>query len=178
METSTPKPKDANPMRGLKVDKIVVHMCTGESGQMLVNAETILSQLTGRKPIRSMAKKTLPAFEIRKNEPISIRVTLRGKEAEEFLRKSLAIVEREIKFTSFDDWGNFAFGIEEHTDFPGMVYDPNIGIYGMDVMVSLARPGYRVMRRKITRSKVGKNHRVRREDAINYLTEHFDMEVV
>ncbi|HNT73229.1 MAG TPA: 50S ribosomal protein L5, partial [Methanothrix sp.] len=69
-----------------RVDKVTVHIGTGESGQRLVNAETILGEITNRSPVRSVAKKTLPGFGIKKKEPIGCRVTLRGKDAEEFLR--------------------------------------------------------------------------------------------
>jgi len=161
--------EDENPMREVKVEKVVVHICVGESGQPLVNAEKILEQLTGQKPIRSKAKKTIQSFGIKRKEPISVRVTLRGKKAEEFLEKAFNVVGKRIKASSFDPWGNFAFGIEEHTDFPGMSYDPNIGIYGMDVMVSLCRRGYRVTKRRVARAKIPSTHRVNREDAIEYV---------
>ncbi len=158
-----------NPMREVRIEKVVVHICVGESGQPLVNAEKILEQLTGQKPIRSKAKKTIQSFGIKKKEPISVRVTLRGKKAEEFLEKAFNVIDKRINASSFDPWGNFAFGIEEHTDFPEMSYDPNVGIYGMDVMVSLCRRGYRIAKRRVARTKIPHAHRVSREDAIEYV---------
>ncbi|HIH69370.1 MAG TPA: 50S ribosomal protein L5 [Methermicoccus shengliensis] len=167
-----------NPMRALVVDKVVVHMCVGESGQALVNGESILEQISGQKPVRSKAKKTLPSFGIKKREPIAARVTLRGKRAVDFLTHALDIVDRQIPGASFDENGNFSFGIEEHTDFPGMAYDPNIGIYGMDVTVCIARRGYRVARRRRQRARLGAHHRVTREEAMQFMRDAFGVEVV
>ncbi len=75
---------------------------------------------------------------------IGCKVTIRGKEAEEFVKKALWIRENRLAKYSFDPEGNFSFGIQDYTDFPGMKYDPEIGIFGLDVSVSLSRPGKRV----------------------------------
>ncbi|HDN01701.1 MAG TPA: 50S ribosomal protein L5, partial [Candidatus Bathyarchaeota archaeon] len=72
---------------------------------------------------------------------------------------------------SFDKNGNFGFGIEEHIDIPGMKYDPEIGIYGMNVYVTLERPGYRVKRRRIKKHKIGPKHRITRDEAIIFAEE-------
>ncbi len=167
-----------NAMRALVVDKVVVHMCVGESGQPLVNAEKILKQITGQTPVRSMAKKTLPSFGIRKNEPIATRVTLRGERAVSFLKQALDIVDKRLPKSCFDASGNFSFGIEEHTDFPNMAYDPNIGIYGMDVVVCISRVGYRVARRKRQRAKIAHSHKVTRKEAMEFISDTFGVEVV
>ncbi len=59
-----------------------------------------------------------------------------------------------------------------------MKYDPNIGIYGMDVSVSLIRPGYRIGRRKIGKRKIPNNHRVTKQSAMTFMNEHYQVEVV
>ncbi|HJK35325.1 MAG TPA: 50S ribosomal protein L5, partial [Methanocorpusculum sp.] len=72
------------------VAKVVVHMGVGEAGERLVNAENIMSDLTqGSKPIRSYAKNTLPAFGVRRGQPIGCKVTLRGEKAMTFLTTAL-----------------------------------------------------------------------------------------
>ncbi|MGC9514894.1 50S ribosomal protein L5 [Methanocrinis sp.] len=161
-----------------RIDKVTVHIGTGESGQRLVNAETILGAITSRAPVRSTAKKTLPTFAIKKNEPIGCRVTLRGEEAEEFLKVALEVVGGALRRGSFDDTGNFSFGVEEHTDFPGMKYDPDIGIFGMDVSVALKRPGYRVARRRVARAKMASSHKVKRDDAVEFVKNKYGVEIV
>jgi large subunit ribosomal protein L5 len=161
-----------------RVDKVTVHIGTGESGQRLVNAETILGAITNRAPVRSVAKKTLPGFSIKKNEPIGCRVTLRGDEAEEFLKIALEVAGSALRRGQFDDTGNFSFGVEEHTDFPGMKYDPDIGIFGMDVSVALKRPGYRVARRRVARAKMASRHKVTRDDAVEFVKNKYGVDVV
>ncbi len=165
-------------MRTPSIDKITVHIGTGESGERLTNAEKLLQVIVKQKPVRAMAKKTIPAFSIKKKEPIGCKVTLRGNKANDFLKTALKIVENKIPASQFDNNGNFSFGIEEHTDFPGMKYDPSIGIYGMDVSVALKRAGFRISRRKIEVHKIPQAHRLTKEDAISFVKEKFGAEVV
>lgn len=167
-----------NGMLEPRVDKVTVHIGTGESGQRLVNAETILGAITSGVPVRSVAKKTLPGFGIKKNEPIGCRLTLRGEKAEEFLRVALEVAGGVLRRGQFDEAGNFSFGVEEHTDFPGMKYDPDIGIFGMDVSVAMKRPGYRVARRRVARTKIASKHRLTRDDAVEYVKNKYGVDVV
>lgn len=160
-----------------RVEKVTVHMSVGESGKKLSNAEMIMSKITGQKPVRTIAKRTLPGFGIKKNEPIGCKVTLRGEKADRFLKTALAIMGNSLEASRFDENGNFAFGIEEHTDFPGMEYDPEIGIYGMDVIVSVEKPGYRIKRRRIQKQKIPSGHKLKREDSIAYVSKSYGVEV-
>ncbi len=167
-----------NAMQGLHIDKVVIHMGVGEAGDKLVKGEAIVTAITGQTPIRSYAKRTQPAFGIRKGQPLGCRVTLRGVRAEEFVRTALGIVENTLSASQFDSSGNFSFGIEEHTDFPGQSYDPMIGIYGMDVNVVLERKGIRIVRRSIQTKKLPTKQRVTKADAVAYMNEAFNVEVI
>jgi len=167
----------SNPMKAPRIEKVIVHMGVGESGEHLVNAEGIMKEITGQAVVRTYAKKTLPAFGIKKNEPIGCKVTLRGVGAEEFLKTALSIVDKKLSASQFDKNGNVAFGIEEHTDFPGMRYDPNIGVFGMDVNVVVNRPGYRISKRRISERRVPSAHRITKEDTISFFKENFFVEV-
>jgi large subunit ribosomal protein L5 len=164
-------------MRDIHIDKVVVHMGVGESGEKLVKAENIMKTITKQTPIRSIAKMTQPAFNIRKGAPIGCKVTLRGKPAEDFIKTALTIVNKTIFESQFDKSGNFSFGIEEHTDFPGMSYDPQIGIFGMDVNVVLERNGIRITRRKMQKKKLPEKQRVKKVDAVAFLKEAYSVEV-
>lgn len=166
-----------NPMLQPRIGKVVVNMCVGTSGEPLERAKRVLEELTGQKPCVRRAKKTIKPFGIRKGEPIACVVTLRGERAVEFLDRALEAVGRRLKASSFDEYGNFSFGIREHIDIPGTKYDPKVGIFGMDVCVSVERPGYRIMRRKRCRAKVPRGHRVSREEAIRFIEERFNVEV-
>jgi large subunit ribosomal protein L5 len=166
-----------NAMQQVYVDKVVVHMGVGESGEKLSKAIDIMKTITGNTPVRTIAKKTQPAFGIRKGGPIGCRVTLRGEKARNFLETSLTIVEKKIFQTQFDRRGNFSFGIEEHTDYPGMSYDPQIGIYGMDINVVLARRGIRISRRYAEQRKLPEKQHVNPKDTIAFLQERYQVEV-
>ena len=77
----------------------------------------------------------------------------------------------------FDVTGNFGFGIEEHTDFPGQAYDPKIGIYGMDIIAVIEKKGTRTARRKIQQKKLNSKLRMAREESMKFVTETFGIEV-
>lgn len=157
-----------NPMREIMIDKVVVNLCVGESGERHKKAMTVIEQLTGQKPAITYAEKTIKNFGIRKGEAIGGKVTLRGPKAVEFLKKALVVKENKLSRRQVGD-GEFSFGIHEHIDLPGVTYDPDIGMFGMDVCASLKRRGYRVKMRKSARSKIGKNHRITKSETVEFL---------
>jgi large subunit ribosomal protein L5 len=156
---------------------VTVNMAVGKSGAPLEQAVNILKQLTGQKPSKRQAKKTVREFGIRKGESIACLVTLRDEKAQEFLRKAFYAVDKKLSKYCFDRQGNFSFGIKEHIDIPGTKYMPELGIHGMDVSVSLGRAGYRVKRRHRVRSDVGKDHLLSAEEAILFIKDEFDVEI-
>jgi large subunit ribosomal protein L5 len=166
-----------NPNRAVSIDKVVVHMGVGEAGDRLVSAEKILTEITGNKPIRGVAKQTIPAFGLRKGQPLSCKTTLRGPSAEQFLETSLKAVGNKISERVIDQQGNFSFGVEEHTDYPGQSYDPKIGIFGLDVTVVVRRNGVRIVRRHIQSKKLPLKQRVSHEDTTAFLSGKFGVEV-
>ncbi|KOM42987.1 hypothetical protein LR48_Vigan05g059100 [Vigna angularis] len=136
--------KLSNPMREIKVQKLVLNISVGES-----------------------ARYTVRSFGIRRNEKIACYVTVRGDKAMQLLESGLKVKEYELLRRNFSDTGCFGFGIQEHIDL-GIKYDPSTGIYGMDFFVVLERPGYRVGRRRRCKSRVGIQHRVTKEDAMKW----------
>ncbi|GIU72531.1 MAG: 50S ribosomal protein L5 [Candidatus Nitrosocaldaceae archaeon] len=167
-----------NPMKRIRIGKVVINIGVGKSGEPLEKAKRVIEELTGQKPSASYAKKTIRDFGIHKGEPIAAIVTLRGDNAIKVLKRLLAAKNNQIKRSSFDDNGNVSFGIREHIDIPGMKYNPDIGIVGMDVSIALERPGYRVSRRRYRKSKVGKKHRINKEDAIAFFKDRLKVEVI
>ena len=167
-----------NPMRRIEVDKVVINMGVGESGERLAKAEKLLAEpaIAGQKPIKIAAKRTIQPFGIKRGEAIACKVTLRGARAHDFLTRVFKI-QNKLYMSQFDTSGNFSFGIAEHTDF-GIRYDPNVGIFGMDVSVSLKRPGYRIKERRIQRKKVPARHRLTRDECIAFLEKEYGVEVV
>jgi len=178
METVTePVPPPTNPMRIIKLAKVTVHIGVGKSGEELEKARKVLAEITGQKPCTKQAKRTLKDFNIREGEPISCLTTLRGEQATEFLKRGLEAVSNSLKGSSFDDNGNFAFGVKEHIEIPGTKYVPELGIFGMDIIGTLERPGFRIKRRRVRPSSVGKSHRISRDEAIKFVTENFGTQI-
>ena len=169
--------KQENPMLQTKIDKVVVNISVGKSGEPLERASKILKQLTSQNPCKRKAKKTIRDFGIRKGEPIACLVTLRKEKAKSFLEKAFQAVDNKISKGCFDRFGNFSFGIKEHIEIPGTKYVPELGIYGMDISVSFSRSGYRIKHRHRAKSKIGASHIVRPEETMSFIKEEFGVEI-
>ena len=167
-----------NPMLKPRIEKVVINSCVGRSGEPLEKAMKILEELTGQKPYIRRAKRTIRDFGIRRKEPIACVVTLRGEKAREFLKRAFQAIDNRVSKLSFDEYGNFSFGIKEHINIPGTKYNPELGIIGMDVSVVLERPGYRVKRRRRAKTKVGTEHLLSPDEAMSFLKEEFGTEIV
>lgn len=167
-----------NPMKEIRIEKVTVHIGVGQSGEALEKARKILGELTGQKPSAQRARRTVKDFGIREGEPIACKVTLRGRQAVNFVRRALEAVGNRLFESNFDIFGNFAFGVKEHIEMPGTKYVPELGIVGFDVMATMERPGYRVKRRRIRRSRVGKRHLITKQEAIGYVRRSFGTEIV
>lgn len=100
-----------------------------------------LSLITGRRPMVSLAKKSISAFKLRKGMPIGVKVTLRGSAMFEFWNKLVTIVlprQRDFKGIShkcFDGQGNLNIGLKEQTIFPDIEYDKIDKTRGVEITV-------------------------------------------
>jgi len=159
-------------MRAIRVSKLIVNCCVGESGDRLTRGSKVLEELAEQKVVFSKARLTVRTFGIRRNEKIACHTTIRGAKAEEVLQRALRVKEFELKAANFSDTGNFGFGVDEHIDL-GLKYDPNVGIYGMDFYCVLDRAGSRVSLRKRKRGTLGKKQRVTKDDAQKWFKAKF-----
>jgi len=171
------KKQAENPMVKPKIEKVTVNISVGQSGAPLEKAVKVLEQLTGQRPCMRKAKKTVRDFGIRKGEHIACLVTLRGEKAKSFLEKVFPVIDNTLSRGCFDNQGNFAFGIKEHIEIPGTKYVPELGIYGMDIAISLGKPGYHVKRRRRAKSKVGLRQILTRDEAMSFIKDEFRIEI-
>ena len=162
-----------NPMKKIRVGKVVVNIGLGKSGEAIERGKKVLEQVTGQTPAQTRAKSSVRDFGIHKGEPIGVMVTVRGAGTGQLIEKLLTAREKKLPESSFDPRGSVSFGIKEHIEVPGIRYDPAIGILGMNVSVLLERPGFAVGRRSRRTSRVGKAHRVSRDEAVQYFKDNF-----
>ena len=170
--------KYTNQMQEPILTKVVVNIGVGESGEKVSRASSLLESLTNQKPVRTAARRTNRDLGVRKGDLIGCKVSLRDEKADAFLKKALEAVDAVINSKWFDEEGNFSFGIEEHINIPGIQYDPQIGIFGMDVCVTIERKGYRIKRRKLKKKKIPKHHRVSKIEAMRFIRDNYGVRVV
>ena len=169
----------SNPMSQPRIAKSVVNIGVGEGGDRLSNAEQVLELVTGVKPIRTLGKQQNRDLKVRVGFPIGCKATLRDKEGiKKFLHDAFWVRENIIPSWNFDRTGNLSFGIPDYTDFPDQKYNPDIGIFGMDVNVVLERPGHRVSRRRRRSAKVPENHRTTADEARAWFVENFGVTIL
>ncbi|MCD6483350.1 MAG: 50S ribosomal protein L5 [Candidatus Aenigmarchaeota archaeon] len=166
------KDKANNPMRKkIFVEKVVINIgCAGDR-EKIERALKLINKITGRKPVVTKSRKR-STFGIARGRPVGVKVTLRGRDAVEFLKKALKAVDNKLKASGFDDWGNVSFGVSEYIYLPEVKYDPDIGILGMDVCVSLRRPGAYLKNGRLSRRQ-----RVTKEEAIDFMKKTFNVDI-
>ena len=166
-----------SPMKKISLEKVVLNMGVGKSGDVINVARKALDQISGKKSSARNAKETQRDWGIRKGEPIGAAVTIRGNDAKELLKRLLEAKGNTVNGKSFDNFGNYSFGIREHIDIPGVKYDPQIGILGLGISITLTRPGYGIRTRSKHKARVGKAHIIKSQEAKDYLAKEFGVTV-
>ena len=166
-----------SPMKKISLEKVVLNMGVGKSGDVIEIASRALEQISGKKPAPRNAKETQRDWGVRKGEPIGVAVTIRGDDAKALLKRLLEAKGNTVNGRSFDNFGNYSFGIREHIDIPGVKYEPSIGILGLGISVTLTRPGYGIRRRSKHKASVGKSHIITSQEAKDYLAKEFGVTV-
>lgn len=162
-----------NPMRTIRIEKLTLNIGAGKDTALLEKGEKLIEQLTGVKPVRTKTQKRIPGWGLRPGLPIGVKLTLRGKKAEELIPRLLSAKEKILKLSNIDETGNVSFGIPEYIDIEGAKYDPAIGIIGLQACITLERPGYRIKKRRIRPVKLNAKHRIKKEEAKAFIEERF-----
>ena len=168
-----------NPMKRPFLEKMVLNIGVGSGGEELERAATVLESITEKKAVKTNSKINVKEFNLRKGRPIETKITVRGPDAEKLLKRLLIVNNNRMKRSSFDNFGNFGFGITEHITIPGIEYDNTLGIWGLDVMGRIVRPGMRVkIRKQPKRAKIAKHHYVSRAETQFFLKKNFGAKIV
>src|SRR3990167_1851086 len=163
------KNKTENPMRIIKIEKIVLSV--GGSKENLEKGTKLLHLLSKRKPARIKTRKRIPALGVSPGMEVGAVVTLR-KNPEEVLKRMIVAIDNTLKTKQISE-NNFSFGIKEYIEIPGIEYQRDIGIMGLDVTVVFKRTGRRVSLKKIKRGKVSKKQKMSPEEIIKFMEENF-----
>jgi len=164
-------------MRRITISKVVVNIGVGKSGEAVERARKVLNQITGQKPSERKSRESIRDFGIHRGEPIGLVVTVRGEGTKDLITRLLTAREKKMNESSFDSRGSVSFGLKEHIEIPGIRYDPEIGIWGMNVSVFLQRPGGRVSRRLRRPGVIGKSHVVSKDEAMNFFRNEFGVTI-
>ena len=160
--------KSTNPLREIKIAKITLNIGAGKSEDLLKKGLKLFEKLAPVKPVKTATQKRIPGWGLRPGLVIGCKSTIRN-DTEKLLKRLLFAKDNKISRKKFDDKGNFSFGIPEYIDIEGLDYDPDLKILGLEVAVTLERPGYRVKHRKAHPKSVGKKHQITAEEAIEYV---------
>lgn len=166
-----------NQMQNLRIEKITLNIGAGKDQAKLDKGIILIKAITGIEPVKTITKKRIPGWGLRPGLPIGCKLTLRKNKAIDILKRLLEAKENKLKESCFDNQGNISFGIHEYIDIPGIVYDPKIGIMGLQVCVSLERPGFRIKRRRLEPKRICKKHQIKKEDAVNFIQQNFGVVV-
>ena len=127
-----------------KLEKITLNMRLGDikdNNKSIQLAQAELESICGQKSIVTKAKKSVANFKLRENQPIGVKVTLRGDKMYEFLDKLVSIALprvrdfRGISGKSFDGRGNYSMGVKEQIIFPEISYEQVEKVRGFDICI-------------------------------------------
>ena len=166
-----------NKMKEIRIEKLTLNIGTGGAGERLDKAIKLLKELTKKKPIEAKSNKRIPTWSVRPGLTVGTKVTLRGKPAEELLKRLLLAIESNLSKDCFDHNGSISFGVPEYIDIPGIEYMVEVGIIGLQASVTLERPGFRIKKRKYLKGKIGLKHKINQKDAIEFMKSKFGVNI-
>ena len=164
-------------MRQVSVEKVTLNIGAGKDQTKLEKGIKLIKNVTGHAPIKTFTKKRIQEWGLRPGLPIGCKLTLRDDKALDLLKKMLEAKDNILQASNVDNEGNISFGINEYIDIPGVRYDPDIGIMGLQVCITLKRKGFRIKHRALKRHAIPKKHRIRKEEAIDFMENKFNLKI-
>ena len=166
-----------NKMEEIRIEKITLNIGAGKEQPKIEKGIALLKSITNAKPVKTFATKRIPEWGIRPGLPVGCKVTLRKENAYHLLVRLLKSKDNILKRKQFDNNGNIAFGIPEYIDIPDVKYDPKIGVMGLEICISLEKPGFRIKRRAFKKSSIGHKHKITKEDSIKFMEQKFQLKI-
>ncbi|MEA3430981.1 MAG: 50S ribosomal protein L5 [Nanoarchaeota archaeon] len=164
-------------MKEIRIEKVTLNIGAGKDAKKLEKGVKLMKNITGIEPIKTVTSKRIPGWGLRPGLPIGCKLTLRKGKAKSILSRLLEAKSFVLSQKQFDQNGNVAFGVHEYIDIKDAKYDPDIGIMGLEVCVTLERPGYRIKKRRNLKSKIGQSHRITQEEAIEFMKKEFGVKM-
>ena len=127
-----------------RLEKITVNTCVASHPEIKVALEDVmrdLAAITGQKPVKTKARKSISNFKLRQGQEIGAKVSLRGKVMYDFLDKLINIALpairdfRGVNPRAFDGKGNYTLGIKDHSIFPEIELDKVKRNIGLDITI-------------------------------------------
>lgn len=133
-----------NVMRTPKVEKVAINIGLGKAKddkRAIEVATNTLRKITGQQPVQTLARKSIAGFKIREQNPIGLKVTLRGERMYDFLDRLTAIVLPRLRdfhglsVKSFDKSGNYHIGLREQSVFPELSFEDTAVLHGVQISI-------------------------------------------
>lgn len=166
--------KRENKMREIKLEKVVLNI--GGVDEKLEKGVILLEKISGKKAVKVKATKRIPTWKVRPGLEVGCKVTLRGKEAFNMIKRLLPAVDNTLKEKQIQP-NCFSFGIHEYIEIPDVEYIREVGIMGFEVVAVFSRAGKSVEKKKIKKGKA-KRIAVSREEIEEYLTTKFNTTIL
>ncbi|MCK5107238.1 MAG: 50S ribosomal protein L5 [Nanoarchaeota archaeon] len=165
-------------MREIRIEKMTLNIGVGKNPALLDKGVMLLKQISGMTPFKAITQKRIAGWGIRPGLAIGCKVTIREPaKVKELLIRLLQAKDNVLTAKQFDENGNIAFGIHEYINIPGVNYDPKIGIIGLQACLTLARPGFRIKKRKNQKRKIPLKHKITKEDALEFMKTNYNVQI-
>jgi large subunit ribosomal protein L5 len=166
-----------NKMQEVRIEKVTLNIGAGKDQNKLEKGMTLIKSITGIAPVKTITNKRIMGWGLRPGLPVGCKVTLRKKQAMDIIPRLLNVKDNTLDESQFDKNGNLALGIPEYIDIEGAKYDPKIGVMGLEACITFDKAGYRVKNRKVHASRIGKKHKVTKQEAIEFMKKKFNVKM-
>ncbi len=167
-----------NPMRKIKISKLTFNVGAGKDQNVLEKGMKLIKHITSMDPVKTITSKRLQAWGLRPGLPIGCKLTIRDQaKINKLIPRLLDAKDFVLSQRQFDNNGNLAFGIPEYIDIGDLEYNPEIGMMGLEVCITLQRPGTRIRDRRIKSKRIPLKHRISKGDSIKFMKDNFKIQI-